>query len=118
MQPPHPSTAVRRFHPRARRTWTANVRHATSWVAAGSVATVLALIGLAAHETPAHSTTGTTPGGTPTTGTAGVPSGTATSVTPTAGGSSGSFTSGAPSTSGSILSPSTGGSAHVATGLS
>ena len=121
MQRPHPSLPVRRFHPAARDTWTAHLRRVTSWVAAGSVAAVLALIGLAAHETPSHHTTGSS-GATGSTGT-GSAGGTTTgggSGPPPTGGSSttGAATSGRSSTSAPLVGPSSGGSAHVSTGMS
>lgn len=129
----HPSTAVRRFHPHLRDLWTVNVRRATSWVAVGSVGLTAALVGLAAKETPAHHTSGststggtpvagsaaTTPSsgsddgaaGTPSAGAAPTSSATGSATAPTAGSS-------APATtSGSVVGPSTG-SPQVSTGLS
>lgn len=126
---PHPSSAVRRFHPHVRDLWTANVRRATSWVAVASVGLTAALVGLAAKETPARHTTGTgtSTGGTASTGGTGASTGTGTpaggssgAATPSAGaGATRSTTATSPSasTSGSIVQPSTG-SPQVSTGLS
>ncbi len=120
---PHPSTAVRRFHPHVRDLWTANVRRATSWVAIASVGLTAALVGLAAKETPARHTTGTgtSVGGTGgSTGTA-IPAGGSSGATApsTSAGATRSTTATSPSasTSGSIVQPSTG-SPQVSTGLS
>ena len=131
MAPSHPSSAVRRFHPHLRDLWTTNVRRATSWVTVGSIALAAALVGLAAKETPARHTTGSTgasngtTGTVPGSGTAGTPAGSGTPApgsaptgSATASSTAAATGSGTPATtSGSVVGPS-GGTPQVSTGLS
>jgi hypothetical protein len=78
------------------------VRQVTNWIAAGAAAAVVVLVGVAAHETPAHHSAGTsTVPGTSSQGSAPAPvapapaqGATGGSATPSDGGTGGSSSSG------------------------
>lgn len=120
----HPSSAARRFHPGWRELWTHRIRWVTGATAAGALGVTGLLMGVAAHETPAHHTTtsGNTSGGTSTTS-GGTSSGATGGTAQGASGGTGSVTTsrrtttGSGTTSGPIVSPGSG-TPHVSTGQS